>query len=82
MIKQKWQKNIIITLLFSTIIFISGNQELFITIVFILSQEGRLHIFADWAYIIKNTICNNLGFDIFKSHECMPTCWKKIMYIQ
>ncbi len=73
MIKQRWQKNIIITLLFSTIIFYFWKSGIIYSYsLYPIVKEGRLHIFADWAYIIKNTICNNLGFDIFKSHDACP----------
>ena len=38
---------------------------------FPIVKEGRLHIFADWAYVIKNSICNNLGIDILKPNTCV-----------
>jgi len=71
MVKQNWQKNIIISLLFSIIIFYFWKSGIIYNYSFFpIVKEGRLHIFADWAYVIKNGICNNLGFDILKPNAC------------
>ena len=71
MVKQNWQKNIIISLLFSTFIFYFWKSGIIYNYSFFpIVKEGRLHIFADWAYVIKNGICNNLGFDILKPNVC------------
>ena len=70
MIKQNWQKNIIISLLFSTFIFYFWKSGIIYNYSFFpIVKEGQLHIFADWAYVIKNGICNNLGFDITTCSE-------------
>ena len=71
MVKQSWQKNIIISLLFSTFIFYFWKSGIIYDYSFFpIVKEGRLHIFADWAYVIKNGICKNLGFDILYSNTC------------
>jgi len=71
MVKQNWQKDIIISLLFSIIIFYFWKSEIIYNYSFFpIVKEGRLHIFADWAYVIKNGICNRLGFDILKPNAC------------
>jgi len=71
MVKQNWQKNIIISLLFSTFIFYFWKSGIIYNYSFFpIVKEGRLHIFADWAWVIKNGICKNLGFDILYSNTC------------
>ena len=71
MVKQNWQKNIIISLLFSTFIFYFWKSGIIYNYSFFpIVKEGQLHIFADWAYVIKNGICNRLGFDILKPNVC------------
>lgn len=72
MIKQNWQKNIIISLLFSITIFYFWKSGIIYNYsLYPIVKEERLHIFADWAYVIKNSICNNLGIDILKPNTCV-----------
>jgi hypothetical protein len=72
MIKQNWQKNIIISLLFSS--FIYYLWKLGILYSYSLSpvvKESQLHIFADWATPIKLAACHKFGFNVFYPSSCL-----------
>ena len=34
-------------------------------------SDGKLFIFADWAAMIKLSLCNKLGFNVFNKNECI-----------
>ena len=71
MTKSDFNKNIVITIIFVVCIFFLWKSGIFYSHSFFpVVKEGRLHIFADWAYVIKNGICNRLGFDILKPNAC------------
>jgi hypothetical protein len=73
MTKSDFNKNIAITIIFVVCIFLLWKFGIIYShSLFPIVKEGRLHIFADWAWVIKNGICNNLGFDIFKSYDACP----------
>ena len=72
MTKSDFNKNIAITIIFVVCIFLLWKFGIIYShSLFPIVKEGRLHIFADWAWVIKNGICKNLGFDIFKSNACI-----------
>ena len=71
MTKSDFNKNIAIAIIFVvSIFFLWKSGIIYSHSLFPIVKEGRLHIFADWAWVIKNGICKNLGFDIFYSNEC------------
>ena len=71
MIKADFNKDIAIAIIFVVCIFFLWKSGiLYSHSLFPIVKEGRLHIFADWAWVIKNGICKNLGFDIFSSNTC------------
>ena len=72
MIKQNWQKNIIISLLFSSFIYYLWKLGILYSYsVTPVVSDGRLHIFADWAVMIKLNICHNkLGINVFYNNPC------------
>ncbi len=73
MTKSDFNKNIVITIIFVVCIFFLWKSDVIYShSLFPIVKEGRLHIFADWAWVIKNGICKNLGFDIFKSYDSCP----------
>ena len=73
MIKSDFNKNIAIAIIFVVCIFFLWKSGIIYShSLFPIVKEGRLHIFADWAWVIKNGICINSGFDIFNSHDACP----------
>ena len=71
MTKSDFNKNIAIAIIFVVCIFFLWKSGIIYShSLFPIVKEGRLHIFADWAWVIKNGICKNLGFDIFYLNEC------------
>jgi len=73
MTKFDFNKNIAIAIIFVVCIFFLWKSGIVYSHSFFpIVKEGRLHIFADWAWVIKNGICKNLGFDIFKSYDACP----------
>ena len=71
MTKSDFNKDIVIAIIFIVCIFFLWKSGIFYShSLFPIVKEGRLHIFSDWAWLIKNCICKNLGFDIFYSNEC------------
>ena len=71
MTKFDFNKDIAITVIFVACIFFLWKSDiLYSHSLFPIVKEGRLHIFADWAWVIKNGICKNLGFDILYSNTC------------
>ena len=80
MTKSDFNKNIVIATIFIVCIFFLWKSGiLYSHSLFPIVKEGRLHIFADWAWVIKNSICGNLGFDIFNSNAC--PLWGKDNFI-
>ena len=72
MIKQNWQKNIIISLLFSSFIYYLWKFGiLYSHSLSPVVKEGRLHVFADWAMPIKLAICHKSGFNVFYPSACL-----------
>ena len=66
------KKNIIISLLFSLIIFFLWKSDILYS--YSLSpviKENRLHVFADWATPIKLAVCHKLGFNVFYPSSCL-----------
>ena len=73
MTKSDFNKDIVIAIIFIVCIFFLWKSGIFYShSLFPIVKEGRLHIFADWAWVIKNGICKNLGFDIFKLYDACP----------
>ena len=71
MTKSDFNKDIVIAIIFIVCIFFLWKSGIFYShSLFPIVKEGRLHIFADWAWVIKNGICKNLGFDVFYSNTC------------
>ena len=71
MIKQNWQKNIIISLLFSSFIYYLWKLGiLYSHSLYPVIKEGRLHIFVDWAFLIKLGACYRAGFEIYYPSSC------------
>ena len=72
MIKSDFKKNITISVILSFCIFFLWMSGILYSYSLIpIIKEGRLHIFADWGWVIKHGICENLGFDVFKSNACI-----------
>ena len=70
--KNNFKKDVAISIIFIVCIFLLWKFGiLYSHSLFPIVKEGRLHIFADWAWVIKHGICKNLGFDIFKSNACI-----------
>ena len=71
MTKSDFNKDIVIAIIFVVCFFFLWKSGILYSYsLFPIVKEGRLHIFADWAWVIKNGICRNLGFDIFNSNAC------------
>ena len=71
MIKSDFKKNITISVILSFCIFFLWKFGILYS--YSLSpivKEGRLHIFADWAFLIKLGVCHRAGFDIYYSSSC------------
>ena len=75
MIKQNWQKNIIISLLFSSFIYYLWKLGILYSYsVTPVVSEGRLHVFPDWAAMVKLNICHNkLGINVFYNNPCVSS---------
>ena len=73
MIKQNWQKNIIISLLFSSFIYYLWKFGILYSYsLFPVVSDGRLHVFPDWAAMIKLNICHNkFGINVFYDNSCV-----------
>ena len=72
MIKQNWQKNIIISLLFSSFIYYLWKLGILYSYSFYpVVSDGRLHVFADWAAPIKLAVCHKSGFNVLYPSECL-----------
>ena len=70
--EYKIQKNIIISLFFSLVIFFLWKSGILYS--YSLSpviKENRLHVFADWATPIKLAVCHKLGFNVFYPSSCL-----------
>ena len=39
--------------------------------LFPVVKEGRLHIFVDWAFLIKLGVCHRAGFEIYYPSSCL-----------
>ena len=73
MIKQNWQRNIIISLLFSSFIYYLWKLGILYSYSFYpVVSDGRLHVFPDWAAMIKLNICyNKFGINVFYNNSCV-----------
>jgi len=73
MIKQNWQKNIIISLLFSSFIYYLWKLGILYSYsLYPVVSDGRLHVFPDWAAMIKLNICHNkFGINVFYDNPCV-----------
>ena len=72
MIKSDFKKNIIISVILSFCIFFLWKFGILYS--YSLSpivKEGRLHIFADWAFLIKLGVCHRAGFEIYYPSSCL-----------
>ena len=71
MIKSDFKKNIAISfLLVVCIFFLWKFGILYSHSLFPVVKEGRLHVFADWALILKLGICHKAGFNIYYITSC------------
>ena len=72
MTKSDFNKDIVIAIIFIVcIIFLWKSGIIYSYSLIPIIKEGRLDIFADWGWVIKHGICENLGFDVFKSNACI-----------
>ena len=71
MIKSDFKKNITISVILSFCIFFLWKFGILYSYsLFPIVKEDRLHIFADWAFLIKLGVCHRAGFDIYYSSSC------------
>ena len=71
MIKTDFKKNIAISILLVVCIFFLWKFGILYS--YSLSpivKEGRLHIFVDWAFLIKLGVCHRAGFEIYYPSSC------------
>jgi len=75
MIKQNWQKNIIISLLFSSFIYYLWELGILYSYsIYPVVSDGRLHVFPDWAAMIKLNICHNkFRINVFYNNPCVSS---------
>ena len=68
---NSFKKNFIISIIYSISIYYVWKFGILYSYSLRPSvSDGRLYIFADWAAMIKLSICNKLGFDVFNKNEC------------
>jgi len=71
MINYEFKKNIVISIIFSLCIFALWKfGVLYSHSLYPVIKENRLHIFVDWAFLIKLGICHRAGFDIYFPSSC------------
>ena len=72
MIKSDFKKNIIISVILSFCIFFLWKLGVLYSHSFYpVVKENRLHVFVDWAFLIKLGICHRAGFDIYYPSSCL-----------
>ena len=72
MIKSDFKKNITISILLVVCIFFLWKFGiLYSHSLSPVIKENRLHVFADWAIIIKLGVCHRAGFDIYYPSSCL-----------
>ena len=74
MIKSDFKNHIAITIIFIVCIFFLWKSGILYSYSFNpIVSDGRLHIFADWAAMIKLNICHNkFGINVFYDNSCVP----------
>ena len=69
---NSFKKNLIISIIYSISIYYVWKFGILYSYSFHpVVSDGKLHIFADWAAMIKLSICNKLGFNVFNKNECI-----------
>ena len=72
MTKSDFNKDIAIAIIFIVCIFLLWKFGiLYSHSLFPVVKEGRLHIFADWAFLIKLGVCHRAGFEIYYPSSCL-----------
>lgn len=73
MIKSDFKNHIAITIIFIVCIFFLWKSGILYSYSFNpIVSDGRLHIFADWAAMIKLNICHNkFGINVFYDNSCV-----------
>jgi len=74
MIKTDFKKNIVISILFVFCIYFLWKLGILYSYSFNpVVSDNRLHVFVDWAAMIKLNICHNkFGINVFYSNPCVP----------
>ena len=71
MVKSDFNKNIAISVILSFCIFFLWKFGIIYShSLFPVVKEDRLHIFADWAFLIKLGVCHRAGFEIYYPSSC------------
>ena len=67
-----FKKNFIISIIYSiSIYYVWKFGILYSYSLHPVVSDEKLFIFVDWAAMIKLSICNKLGFNVFNKNECI-----------
>ena len=74
MIKTDFKKNVAISILFVFCIYFLWKLGILYSYSFNpVVSDNRLHVFVDWAAMIKLNICHNkFGINVFYNNPCVP----------